>query len=212
MKVFVCWFVKLTGYLPQLVIFRNKYDYINKKAQSRRIKGPAVLISNHTSVYDFVCCMFTFFSRNLRGLVGEVMFEKNWFMSWLLSSLGAIRIDRDDFDFSFVKKCQSLLDKGQVVEVFPEARLPLPGEKRPLPFKPSAAYIALLSGAKVIPMYTSGDYFSFKRNRVLIGEPIDPADIIDPCLSEKENIERINLAMRQAILDLEDEFKKRLKK
>ena len=53
MNKIVLWFVKITGYIPHLFYFKKKIYYVNKKKQSRKIKGPAILISNHKTLYDF---------------------------------------------------------------------------------------------------------------------------------------------------------------
>ena len=59
-------FVKITASPVQWAVFRTKVYYEDKSAQSRRIKGAAVLVSNHTSVWDYACYMFVFFFRTLR--------------------------------------------------------------------------------------------------------------------------------------------------
>ena len=43
-------FTKITGVIPQAIIFRTKVYYEDKKAQSRNIKGPAIVVSNHTAL------------------------------------------------------------------------------------------------------------------------------------------------------------------
>ena len=93
-----------------------------------------------------------------------------------------------------------------MVEIFPESRLPLKGEARPLPFKPSAAYLGLLSGAPMIPVYTNGAYFSKKRARVIIGKPLYARELADDSLSEKENLERISAILREKIISLEKQL------
>ena len=45
-------FVKITAYPVQKLIFRTKVYYQDKNVQSRHIKGAAIVISNHTSVFD----------------------------------------------------------------------------------------------------------------------------------------------------------------
>jgi hypothetical protein len=47
---------------------------------------------------------------------------------------------------------------------------------------------------------------------MIIGTPIDPNDIIDETLSQKENLERLNDAMRNKIIELKDELQKRKEK
>ena len=45
-------FTKITGWIVQKICFRTKIYYEDKAVQGRRIKGSAILISNHTSVFD----------------------------------------------------------------------------------------------------------------------------------------------------------------
>jgi 1-acyl-sn-glycerol-3-phosphate acyltransferase len=105
-----------------------------------------------------------------------------------------------------------VLEKGGLLCAFPEARLPKDGDVLPLPFKPSTAYIALKSGAPLIPVYTVGNYISAKRNYVIIGEPIYVDDYATDNLSEKELVEKINDVMRNKIIELKDELTTRLNK
>ena len=194
--------VKITAYPVQKAVFRTKVCYEDKRAQSRRIKGSAVIVSNHTSVWDYGVYLFVFFFRTLRCQMAEVLFNKKP-LGLFLKMMGGIRVDRDARDFSFVAKSQEILEKGGVVEIFPESRLPLKGEERPLPFKPSAAYIALLSGAPIIPVFSNGAYFTKKRARVIIGKPMYARELYDDSLSEKENLAAISEAMREKIISLE---------
>ena len=198
-------FVKITAYLPQLVIFRTKVYYEDKAAQSRRIKGGAIIISNHTSVWDYAEYLFAFFFRTLRAQMAEVLFEKKP-LGLFLKMMGGIRVNRGANDFACVTKSEKILEKGGVVLIFPESRLPLKGEERPLPFKPGAAYLALLSGTPVVPVFTNGKYFAKKRARVIIGKPIYARDLIDDSLSEKENLARITDIMRDRIISLEKQL------
>ncbi len=210
-RVLLCWFVKITGYIPQKLFFRTKVYYQDKRAQSRIIKGKAIIISNHRSVWDFAMMMFLFPMRNLRCLVAEIMYQKNALFSFFLKSLGSIRVERDSHDFSFIEKSVRILDKNQVLEIYPEARIPNKGEQRPLAFTPSAVYIALESGAPMIPVYTDGNYFNKSRNRVIIGKPIYARDLYNQDKSERENIEIINNILREEIIELENELKSRIK-
>ena len=210
--VFFSWFVKVTGYFVYRFSFRTKIYYQNKKKQSRRIKGKAIVISNHTSLWDFAVMLFVFPFRLLRCVVAEVTFDKP-FMKIFLSLFGAIRVDRNTQDYAFISKSVSILNKGGVIEIYPESRLPSEtDEVLPLPFKPSAVYIALESNAPIIPIYTNGKYFCKERARVIIGEPINVVDMYDEKLSEKENIERINEYLRDMVIQLGYELERQSKK
>ena len=193
--------MRVTAYPVQLPIFRTKVYYEDRRVQSRRIKGGAIVICNHTSVWDYAALMFVFFFRTLRAQMAEVLFEKQP-LGLFLKMMGGVRVDRNVYDFGFVSQSQRILEKGGVVEIFPESRLPLKGEERPLPFKPSAAYLGLLSGAPMIPVFTNGAYFSKKRARVIIGKPLYARALTDDSLSEKENIARVSEALREKIISL----------
>ena len=195
------WFAKITGWPVQFLCFRTRVYYENA-ACSRRIKGPAIIISNHTSVFDYAVYLFVFFSRTLRFQMAEVLYRKK-LLGWFLRRMGGIYVDRDGFDFGFVTKSEEVLRGGGVVGIFPESRIPKPGEERPLEFKTSAAYIALRSDAPVIPVVTNGSYFSKKRARVMRGEPINVRDLSDPGLGEKEDLKNVSAKLRERIIELE---------
>lgn len=196
------WFVKITGWPVQFVCFRTKILYEDRRVQGRRIKGPAILISNHTSVFDYAVYLFVFFTRTLRFQMAEVLFEKPM-LGWFLRCLGGIKVDRGTHDFGFMPKSEKILEHGGVVGIFPESRLPLPGEERPLPFKVSAAYLALTSGAKIVPVVTNGSYFNRKRARVLIGKPLYAADLLEEGADETENLRIVSERLRDRIRELE---------
>lgn len=195
------WFVKITGWLPFTLIFRPKYYFEDKSVQSRRIKGGAIVISNHNSVWDFGVLLFTFPMRTLRVAAAELLYKKNIFMTAFLVLMGAKRVDRRSYDFAFLGSFEKLLRKGKVVEIFPESRIPDPGEETPLPFKPSAIYLALSTGAPIVPICTNAKYFDKERMRIYIGKPIYVREMYDENLSEKENIIKINDAVRRKIIE-----------
>lgn len=211
MNKFIITFTKLTAWPAWLLCFRPKIHYEDKKTQGRKIKGPAIIISNHTSVYDYALFLFVFFGRTLRYQMAEVLFKKK-FLGWFLKRMGGIFIDRDSYNFSFVETSVDILNEGGVVGIFPESRLPRKGEVPPLPFKPSAAYIGLESDASIIPVYTNGKYFGKARAELIIGKPMYLRDYVDENLTKKENLRNISEIMRGKILELRDELQKRKEK
>ena len=200
------WWIKLTGGLAWALIVRWHIDYEDRSVQGRRIKGAAIVVPNHTNVMDVAAMLFLFPFRTLRCVVAELMYEKNVFMTLMLHGMGTVKVDRNSHDFDFLGKCKRILDRGGVVEIYPESRIPKAGEKTPLEFKPSAIYLALESGAPIIPVYTSGGYFSGGRSRVVIGKPIDARALYDNTLGEQENIAAITAHVRGKIIELRDQF------
>lgn len=188
--------------------FRTKIYYEDRKTQGRGIRGAAILISNHRNIFDYAVYMFVFAARTLRVQAAEVLYTRPM-MKPLLKAWGAIYVDRNNPNFGFVEKSLSLLRNGWVVSVFPEARLQKKGEETPLPFKPSATYIALESGVPIIPVVTNGACFTLKRNRVLIGTPVYAADLTEEGLSDKENIALVTEKLRAHIGTLQEELARR---
>ena len=195
-------FIKITGYPAKLFALRLKVYYEDKTVQSRKIRGKAIVAANHKGLIDFALMMYLFPSRVLRCVAGEVLYEKGFFMRLFLAMAGAVKADRNTHDFSFLAKCRRVLDKGGVVEIYPEARLPKAGEETPLPFKPSTAYLALESGAPIIPVYHEGEYFKGTPIKCIIGKPIDARALYDDALTESENIEKITEYLRGKIVEL----------
>ena len=203
-------FTKITGFIPQFFCFRTKIHYENKSVQGRRIKGGAIIVSNHTAVFDYAVYLFVFFTSTLRTVMAEVLFEKQP-LGTFLKMMGGIRVDREANEYGFMGKCEKIVRGGGVLCVFPEGRLPKPGEEKPLPFKPGAAYLALVTGAPVIPVYTNGSYFKKKRAEVIIGTPVYPGELIRADKTDKENTALINEALRQKLLLLEKTLEKQRK-
>ena len=203
------WFVKLTAWIPQLIGLKIRVHYEDKSVQNKRVKGGAIIVSNHHSIMDFAVMMFVFWRRTLRCVVAELMFEKNIFMSLFLRMMGSVKVDRNAHDFSFLEKSAKIIKRGGVVEIYPESRIPQGDEPRPLEFKPSAVYLALETGAPIIPVYNARRSFADKPTNVIIGKPIYMRELYDDKLSEKQNIENLTVMLRGKIIELGEKLKEK---
>ena len=105
------WFAKLTGWPAALLLFRAKVIYEDPGNKRAYLKGPVVIVSNHTSIFDYVQIMFVFFWRTVRFQTAEVLYRKKG-LARLLKMLGAVYVDRDAKDFGFVPKSEEILDNG----------------------------------------------------------------------------------------------------
>ena len=209
------WFTKITGYPVQYFYFHKKIYYEDKSVSNRKIKGGALIVSNHTSIYDYPLTMYVFPKRTMHVLVAEVTYEKNKPLRSLLKGLGAIKVDRTNHDFSFMSEVTNLLNKKKVVLIYPESRLPNEDEHDLLEFKPSYILPALETGMPIIPIYTNGTYGKLKRQRkdrtrVMIGKKIYVNDLFDNSKSEKENIEYINAYIKNRIVELKELLENRV--
>ena len=196
-------FVRLTGWLPQRIVFRTKVLYEDRNAQGRRIHGPAILVSNHTAIYDFAAMLFVFYSRTLRYQMAEVLFRKKG-LGLFLKAMGGIYLNRESTDLGYMAESGRILREGGVLGIFPEGRLPRPGEAVPLRFLPGAAYLSLSCGVKVIPVWTDGAYFRRGRAHVVIGTPMNPDDFRNAGETEKERVTAFAGAMREKVMALKE--------
>ncbi len=206
---FFNWFTKITGWIVQKICFRTKVYYENKSEQGRHIKGSAIIISNHTSVYDYAVFLFVFFTRTLRYQMAELLFKKALLRNFL-KLMGGIFVDRNSNDFSFMDKSQKVLEGGGVVGIFPEGRLPKIGEERPLEFKPGAVQLALQTNVPIIPVYTNGSYFKKERARVIIGKPIYLSELYNREQDYASNLKNISNELRNKIINLGDTLKEKV--
>ena len=204
-------FTKITAWPLQWLCFRTRIYYEDKNVQSRRIKGPAIVICNHTSVFDYAVLLFVFFSRTVRYQMAEVLFDKKP-LGTLLRLLGGIKVDRNSHNYGYMTVCEDILSDGGVVGIFPEGRIPKDDETRPLEFRDGAAYLALYGNVPIIPVYTNGSYFQKRHASVIIGKPVnvnDLTDIDNDDLTDKEKIKIITGSLREKIILLGEELTKR---
>lgn len=206
---FFNWFTKITAWFLQKICFRTKVYYENKDEQGRRIRGSAIIMSNHTSIYDYAVFLFVFFTRTLRYQMAEVLFKKPLLRNFL-KLMGGIFVDRDSRDFSFMDKSQKILEKGGVVGIFPEGKIPEGDEEKPAEFKPGVTQLALSSGVPIIPVYTNGSYFKKERARVIIGKPIYAVELYDEKEDYKTNLDRITKELRSRIIRLGNSLEEKI--
>ena len=114
-------------------------------------------------------------------------------------------MERDAKAFDFVAHALDVLDDGGCIGVFPQARLPLKGQK--FPFTVSTAFIALRTDAPIIPVYTDGNYGLFKRANLVIGAPIHLQEFCQEGLSEQEQLTHLTKLLEEKVFQLKEEIK-----
>ena len=199
-------FIRITGYPVYRLWANPRFRYEDRKVQGRLIKGKAIIVSNHTTVWDFGFWLYALPFRAHRCIMADVLKHINFFLTLFLKLNQGIFVSRKAQDLGFIKQCQHILDRGGVVQVFPESRIAEADEEKPLPFKPSFVHIALESNAPIIPLYSSGDYFKKGRVRAAIGKPIYVKDLYDESKSHKENLLEIAEFVRRKVIELGESF------
>jgi 1-acyl-sn-glycerol-3-phosphate acyltransferase len=72
-------------------------------------------------------------------------------------------------------------------------------------------YLALKTGAPIIPICNNGRYFEKERMRVLVGTPIDVRGLYRDELSEKENVANITAYIRGKIIEFQQKLEQQEK-
>jgi len=198
--IILYWIGKILAWPIQLVFFKKRIYYEDKKDTKRFIRGKALIVSNHRSLMDFMMAIFLFPFRKLYCLMSELIFSHGAFVSFFTKIMGGIKIDRRNYDFSFIDTSVNLLNKKKLLAVYPEGKV---NQKNGLLyFHPTYILIALRSAAPIIPIYTDGTYSIKKRTRVVIGKKIYLSDYCNTLDPSKEEIERLNNIIKDKIQEL----------
>lgn len=113
-------------------------------------RGPVILAANHTGLLDGPL-LYAVVPRPVHALIKKEMFLGA--LGGVLRSLGQISVDRFAHDPAAVKTCLAVLDRGHVLGIYPE------GTRGTGDFgliKPGVAYLALCTGAPIVPVACLG--------------------------------------------------------
>jgi glycerol-3-phosphate dehydrogenase (NAD(P)+) len=115
--------------------------------------GPVILASNHRSFLDpFVIAVMA--RRPIYFVAKKELFLFHPAVSWLLGALGAFPIDRGASDQDAMATARAILERGEVVLMFPEGTRIRPGSLG-VP-KRGVGRLALETGAPVVPVAVIG--------------------------------------------------------
>ena len=118
-------------------------------------EGAVIIAVNHTSYFDPVFVGAAISNRQIGYLARESLF-RNRFFAWLILKYHSIPIKRGSADRVAFSKATEILKKGGAILMFPEGTRSTSGEL--LPAKRGVGYLAIKSGAPIIPTYVSGSF------------------------------------------------------
>lgn len=179
----------ITGYPLQLLFFKRKTYYVDKK-NTHLLKGGKLIITNHFNMFDYVLTSFVVFPRKLNVVASEIPF-KSKITRFGMKFFGAIEANRETKNMSFINKCANVLKKGQLVQIFPEGQNTPDGKIHE--FKPSYTLIAHRANVPIVLVITDGNYGIFKRTSVIISEEIDISKFMDVTSKTTKKEERLAL-------------------
>ena len=131
-------------------LLQRRYDVRVHGLELVPAGGPVIFASNHVGVIDGP--MLAIFSpRPVHALTKMEMFRGA--LGWFLWRSGQVPLDRFNPDPRAVKTCIKALRDGWTVGIYPEGSRGAGDLER---FHRGAAYLALVSGAPVVPVTTLG--------------------------------------------------------
>jgi 1-acyl-sn-glycerol-3-phosphate acyltransferase len=142
--------------------------------------GGFVVAPSHRSMMDIPLAAIVT-KRRLR-FMGKVSVFEIPVLGWLFSTMGGFPVARDGTDRKAVRDSITMLEAGEVLCVFPEGTRQNGPKIQPL--QPGAAYLALRSGAPILPVAIAGSEEilrdhkwpipHFGRVVIVVGPPIVP--------------------------------------
>ena len=185
-KYFFVDFVRITGAIPTLLLYRPKIIYENKAAK-KKIRGGALLISNHNCFFDPIYVMLAVWYRRHHFICNKDFYDTK--AKWFLEHVLCIPIDINNPGFQTMKEINDHLTKGELVSMFPEGHInDGSGEMRQ--FKSGMVLMSMRAKVPIVPVYVREHRPRYARLRVIVGEPIDINQLYPdrPTMSDIEEI------------------------
>ena len=158
-------------------ILRKAYHLAVRGADLVPRSGPAVLASNHDSLLDIPVLVVA--SPRPVWFMAKVELFRGRVASRFFHELGGFPVRRGGYDLRAIRGARAVLDRGRLLGMYPEGtRAPhLQG------FLPGAAWLALATGAPLVPVAVTGTADALPRGstrprrsevKVSFGEPLRP--------------------------------------
>lgn len=158
---------------------------------------PLIFCGNHRTFLDPPLLKVTA-KREAHFLAKEELY-KNPFLAFLGWIFEAIPVKRDSKDINAIKSSLKYLKKGECIALFPEGTRNglAKGEK----VKDGAAFFAIRTGAKVVPVGISGNTGHFSKVTIRYGKPIDYSKYKN-AEDEKKALEEVTEDIMKHIIEL----------
>ena len=173
--------LKWLGWWQCLLWYRIKKIYDGKEAK-QRIKGGAVVCSNHVGFSDPFILMCTVLTRRWHFIFMTDLIKnkvQEWFYRRVFLSFP---IDRDAPSLRTMKFLSEYVKGGNLLGIFPEGHIKRDDVMDN--FKGGVILIAYLSGRPIIPIYHKKRKSLWNMTRMVIGKPFDVKEKIGPALTQ----------------------------
>ena len=161
------------------------------------LDGPVIYCGNHRTYADPQLIVVTA-KRHVRFIAKDEL-GKNPLFNVLGNVFDVIRVKRDSKDITALKEALKTLKKGEAIALFPEGTRN--GLEKGEKVKEGAAFFALRTGAKVLPIGINGGDKLFKKTTVTYGKPLDFSEYKGKA-QDKEALEKVTDEIMSNIIEL----------
>lgn len=197
MKKLIKWIVRGAIYLWCKIYYRAEI----KGLENIPKEGALIFCGNHRTYLDpplMVCTA----KRDMRFLAKDEL-AKNPFLNFLGNVFDAIHVKRDEKDVTAIKESLKALKNGQCIALFPEGTRN--GLEKGEKVKDGAAFFALRTNTRVIPVGISGGLKKFQKVKIVYGKPLDLSNYTEMYKNketEKQALEEVSKLIMDSIMEL----------
>lgn len=177
-------------------LFKTYYRVKETGKENIPETGGYIICANHVNALDALGIVLLN-KRKIKMVAKHELF-RNRIISWLGHLYDVIPIKREKQDIDAMKRCLKTIKSGEILAIFPEGTRN--GLEKKQKVKSGAAYMALKTGAPIIPVGISGTFKPFSKITYNYGKPIDFSKNQDA--SQKPDTEEVTEEIMKNILEL----------
>ena len=164
--------------------------------------GAYIICANHLNMLDALAVVCSN-KRKVRFLCKDEIF-KNKILRGVLKTADTIPINREKNDIESMKRTIKGLKNGDLLGIFPEGTRR--GLEKNVKVKNGAAFFALKSKVKVIPLGIQGSFKPFTKVKLVYGEPLDFSEYYGK-EKDKETLDKVSDIVMDNIIMLTNKEK-----
>ncbi len=194
------WLYRLLRFLCKIVfwpLYRPAFVHRERLAQD----GPFILVCNHRSIVDPIF-LSTFLKRPVTFMAKSELKRVPVVGKGILM-YGSFYVNRHTADITAIKKALAVLKKAGILGIFPQGTRVKDDVMGSL--EEGVGFLAVKSGAPVIPVYMDARYKVFGRERVIVGEPLQ--FLVGKERSDSDLIAEATMKIAEALSKLFEERK-----
>lgn len=201
-------FVKITGAPAALIWMRPKIHYPFGRPSK---KGGFMVISNHPTFVDPIVVHLAFPFRRMYCVATKDLCATP-LRRMFFKIAHCIIVDKENFSLSSFHEVVGRLEQGKVVVIFPEGRVNREADSEPLlAFKSGAVLMAHRASAPILPMFIVKNDKWYKRQHIVMGQPLDIASIMGK-MPTMEEMNKVTDLLREKEEELKEYYESQILK